>query len=176
MQDLRTWGFALVCAGLLCACAAGLNNQVGTPNAEGTVAGFWLGLWHGAIAPITFVLSLFKPGIAIYEVHNSQPRQKSTSAVSALVAHAVREHPAAARERLEIPPPGSRSNVFVGYITNFPRTRAREGLSVGAAGRRGSTRRTARAPSEPRNTANHVEYQQFRDPGFHEERPFDRAT
>ena len=34
-------------------------------------AGFWLGLWHGIIAPVTFVISLFTDDVSIYEVHNS---------------------------------------------------------------------------------------------------------
>jgi len=34
-------------------------------------AGFWLGLWHGLISPITFVISLFTDSVNIYEVHNN---------------------------------------------------------------------------------------------------------
>jgi hypothetical protein len=34
-------------------------------------AGFWLGLWHGIIAPITFVISLFSDGVGMYEVRNN---------------------------------------------------------------------------------------------------------
>jgi hypothetical protein len=34
-------------------------------------AGFWLGLWHGIIAPVTFVISLFSSDVGIYEVHNN---------------------------------------------------------------------------------------------------------
>jgi hypothetical protein len=34
-------------------------------------AGFWLGLWHGAIAPVTFVISLFSANVGMYEVHNN---------------------------------------------------------------------------------------------------------
>src|SRR5512133_3785683 len=56
---------------LLAGCAAGANDVVGTPAADGDVAGFWLGLWHGAIAPITFVISLFTDSVNVYEVHNS---------------------------------------------------------------------------------------------------------
>lgn len=52
-------------------CAPGPNPEVGTAGAEGVVAGFWLGLWHGIIAPVTFVISLFTDEITIYEVHNS---------------------------------------------------------------------------------------------------------
>ena len=64
----------LVIAGLallLSACAAGPNPAVDVPSTEGDVAGFWLGLWHGAIVPITFIISLFSDTVSIYEVHNN---------------------------------------------------------------------------------------------------------
>ena len=57
---------------ILTACAAGPNPEVGTAATEtGGSAGFWLGLWHGAIAPVTFVISLFTDTVNVYEVHNS---------------------------------------------------------------------------------------------------------
>ena len=34
-------------------------------------AGFWMGLWHGFISLFTFVISLFKDGVTIYEVNNN---------------------------------------------------------------------------------------------------------
>src|ERR1019366_7845972 len=34
-------------------------------------AGFFLGLWHGAIIWVTLFVSLFDPSVAIYEVRNS---------------------------------------------------------------------------------------------------------
>lgn len=34
-------------------------------------AGFWQGLWHGFIAPFTFILSLFADEITMYAVHNT---------------------------------------------------------------------------------------------------------
>jgi hypothetical protein len=55
---------------LLASCAPGPNDLVRTPNAEGMVAGFWRGLWHGIISPITFLISLFTNDVNIYEVHN----------------------------------------------------------------------------------------------------------
>lgn len=56
----------------LAACAAGVNPEVGTAATEtGDPAGFWLGLWHGFISPVTFVISLFSDNVNIYEVHNS---------------------------------------------------------------------------------------------------------
>lgn len=56
---------------LATACAAGPNPEVGAAGQGGVVAGFWLGLWHGIIAPVTFVISLFTDEVTIYEVHNS---------------------------------------------------------------------------------------------------------
>lgn len=56
---------------VLGACSAGANPEVGLAPADGDVAGFWLGLWHGIIAPITFLISLFKDTVNVYEVHNS---------------------------------------------------------------------------------------------------------
>ncbi|MBU4269134.1 MAG: hypothetical protein KJ808_09860 [Acidobacteria bacterium] len=52
-------------------CAPGPNKLTKTPDLEGEVAGFWLGLWHGLIAPITFIVSLFSDKVTLYEVHNS---------------------------------------------------------------------------------------------------------
>ncbi len=52
-------------------CAAGVNEQLGTPDARGVVAGFWLGLWHGLIAPMTFIVSLFTDRVHVFEVHNN---------------------------------------------------------------------------------------------------------
>ena len=53
------------------ACTPGPNEMAGTPDEEGDVAGFWQGLWHGIIAPITFVISLFSDGMQMFEVHNN---------------------------------------------------------------------------------------------------------
>jgi len=36
----------------------------------GKAAGFWAGVWHGLICPITFLVSLFSPSVRIYEVNN----------------------------------------------------------------------------------------------------------
>ena len=56
---------------LLVACAAGPNQLAKSANAQGKVAGFWLGLWHGLIAPVTFVISLFSDTVEMFEVHNN---------------------------------------------------------------------------------------------------------
>jgi len=52
-------------------CAPGPNSLAKSPDEEGKVAGFWPGLWHGIIAPITFIVSLFNQNVHMYEVHNN---------------------------------------------------------------------------------------------------------
>lgn len=72
MKHRSGWTLALLVFGLLLlACAPGVNEQLGKPDAAGVVAGFWLGLWHGLIAPVTFVISLFSSTVEPYEVHNN---------------------------------------------------------------------------------------------------------
>ena len=63
---------ALLIALLLSACAAGANPNVDVAPPDGDVAGFWMGLWHGLIVPITFIISLFSDTVNIYEVHNNR--------------------------------------------------------------------------------------------------------
>jgi hypothetical protein len=53
---------------LLSSCSPGPNPAVGT-GSEPT--GFWPGLWHGIIAPVTFVISLFTDNVSMYEVNNN---------------------------------------------------------------------------------------------------------
>ena len=38
---------------------------------EAKPAGFWAGLWHGMIMPITFIVSLFNADVRIYETQNT---------------------------------------------------------------------------------------------------------
>ncbi len=62
--------FLITCC-LLGGCAASQNVVKDSLSPDGSVAGFWLGLWHGMILPITFVVSLFRDGINVCEVHNN---------------------------------------------------------------------------------------------------------
>lgn len=65
------WIFPLLLvAAVLSACAAGPNTAE-PATSTGAVAGFWLGLWHGLITPVTFVVSLFNQQVNIYEVINN---------------------------------------------------------------------------------------------------------
>lgn len=52
---------------LLAACAPGENPAMTSDGG----AGFWLGLWHGIIAPLTFLISLFTDDVNVYEVANN---------------------------------------------------------------------------------------------------------
>ena len=58
---------AIVFMVLLSSCTAGPNEL----EKKGQ-AGFWKGLWHGIIAPITWFFSLFFPSsVHVYDVHNT---------------------------------------------------------------------------------------------------------
>ena len=56
---------------IIAGCAAGPNPSTGTASEYHGIAGFWLGVWHGFIAPFVFVVSLLKNNLSIYEVHNN---------------------------------------------------------------------------------------------------------
>ena len=85
----KSLGLLMVLLILLTACAPGSDLEVTTPETtirlttpgpnpalnqpdeDGRVAGVILGLWHGIIAPVMLVGSLFNPAVQIYEVHNN---------------------------------------------------------------------------------------------------------
>jgi hypothetical protein len=48
---------------------AGPNSKYKLPGAK--PAGFWVGLWHGIVAPFIFIIGLFTPSIRVYETNNS---------------------------------------------------------------------------------------------------------
>jgi hypothetical protein len=59
--------FALAPLALLTACAATQASDAVAPQAPG----FWLGLWHGFIFPVAWVVSLFVSNVAVYAVPNN---------------------------------------------------------------------------------------------------------
>jgi hypothetical protein len=71
MRRATLLALALLALVAMVGCAPGQNQLAGSPDEEGDVAGFWQGLWHGIIAPITFIVSLFSDSVHIYEVHNN---------------------------------------------------------------------------------------------------------
>src|SRR5215470_1750818 len=62
---------AVLLVNILVGCAPGPNQFKGTANERNVLAGFWLGVWHGFIAPFVFVLSLFTSKFSVYEIHNN---------------------------------------------------------------------------------------------------------
>ena len=52
---------------LLAGCAASQGAATVQPQAPG----FLLGLWHGFIFPVAWIVSLFMPGVAVYAVPNN---------------------------------------------------------------------------------------------------------
>ena len=64
-RSLMVIGAALA----LSACAATQSDAAIATAA--TTPGFWLGVWHGFIFPVAFIVSLFIPDVAIYAVPNN---------------------------------------------------------------------------------------------------------
>jgi hypothetical protein len=71
MDKAFTLSLVLAVILLLASCAPGPNDVEKTPNVQGKIAGFWLGLWQGLISPITFIISIFSKNVRIYEIHNN---------------------------------------------------------------------------------------------------------
>lgn len=53
---------------LLSSCA---NKESVEACLEGYTYGFWSGLWHGIIAPIDLVISLFRDDVTVYAQNNN---------------------------------------------------------------------------------------------------------
>lgn len=63
MRAFTILGLALV----LAACVAQQSSSAITPAAPG----FMLGMWHGFIFPVAFIVSIFTDQISVYAVPNS---------------------------------------------------------------------------------------------------------
>lgn len=63
----RTRFVALLPALALAACAAHQSAAGVAPGAPG----FWLGVWHGFIFPVAWIVSVFVPDVAVYAVPNN---------------------------------------------------------------------------------------------------------
>lgn len=59
---------AVVLVLLLSSCADAIQYQYSKDIQQ---VGFWYGLWHGMIAPVSFIISLFDNKVAIYAVYNN---------------------------------------------------------------------------------------------------------
>jgi len=69
----RSIALVVIAIALLAAsgCAPGPNSAEKTADTDGRTAGFFLGLWHGFISPVTFIISVFSKNVRLYEVHNN---------------------------------------------------------------------------------------------------------
>lgn len=68
-QTRKVWiliALVLVLTLLLTACLPGTLRTTGKKP-----AGFFLGIWHGWIAPISLIVGFFDPKVRIYEVFNA---------------------------------------------------------------------------------------------------------
>lgn len=71
MKTISILGLIFILIFVFSSCAPGPNDLEKTPNKEGKIAGFWKGIWHGLIAPITFIISVFTKKVRFYEVYNN---------------------------------------------------------------------------------------------------------
>ena len=63
-------GFVLIVALLFLSCAPGNERWDPGINPDQS-AGFWVGVWHGIIIVITFIISLFTKEVGLYEINNT---------------------------------------------------------------------------------------------------------
>ncbi|MCL6098316.1 MAG: hypothetical protein M1391_07065, partial [Bacteroidetes bacterium] len=59
---------AVVLVLLLSGCADAIQYEYSKDIQQ---VGFWYGLWHGMIAPVSFIISLFDAKVAVYAVYNN---------------------------------------------------------------------------------------------------------
>lgn len=72
MEHRRAQTFRRVALGTAAIVMTGcFASQTHAPTLSAIVPGFWMGLWHGIIAPISFIVSLFSDHIRIYASPNS---------------------------------------------------------------------------------------------------------
>jgi hypothetical protein len=71
MKKVFTLGLTAIMLFMMVGCMAGPNTLANTPDKQGRIGGLGLGIWHGFIAPVTFVVSLFNKDVQMYDVHNN---------------------------------------------------------------------------------------------------------
>jgi len=99
MRTIHAVLLLAVAGAVLVSCAPGADPLAHTPDAGGSVAGFWLGLWHGFIIWVTFIFSLFDHSVSVYEVHNSGWSYNLGYAIGAATLHGGGAHAARRRRR-----------------------------------------------------------------------------
>jgi hypothetical protein len=64
-------GLTVAALGLLPLLAGCAHQAAEAVSQAPDTPGFWLGLWHGFIFPVAWVISLFDPAVAVYAVPNN---------------------------------------------------------------------------------------------------------
>lgn len=64
------WLVAVLAVLAVAGCAAPGNDLAAQGAGAAQLPGFWQGLWHGVIAPVTLIISWFTDTVGIYAVHN----------------------------------------------------------------------------------------------------------
>jgi len=64
-KSIKWLPIALLAIFFLSSCTAGNQKFDIDP------AGFWMGMWHGAITVVSFIISLFNDSVTIYESNNT---------------------------------------------------------------------------------------------------------
>ncbi len=69
LNHVVKWGGLFIVIVLLAGCA----DRLTLPQAllRRPTVGFWYGLWHGLILPVSWLVSLFDNHVAIYAVYNN---------------------------------------------------------------------------------------------------------
>lgn len=70
-QSKRSFSWLIICGMILMltACADSITFKEAIGH---DIVGFWYGLWHGFILPVSFIVSLFDPDVAIYAIYNNR--------------------------------------------------------------------------------------------------------
>ncbi len=63
-------GLILIIVLVISGCAPG-NERWDQEVNPGELAGFWVGVWHGLIIVITFIVSLFTKEVGLYEINST---------------------------------------------------------------------------------------------------------
>ena len=67
-KSLLIYGAFFALMVIMSSCA---NKEVVTGCLSGHTYGFWGGLWHGIIAPVDLVISLFRDDFTVYAQNNN---------------------------------------------------------------------------------------------------------
>lgn len=68
LRSVMVYGSFFILMAVLASCA---NKEVVTDCLYGHTYGFWGGLWHGIIAPVDLVISLFRDDFTVYAQNNN---------------------------------------------------------------------------------------------------------